>query len=120
MSKRIDGNVCYCDVDSTLVFDESDFEGGVSPDWAPTTVHCWGRNITVWRHYANIELFQKIYNRGYKMIVHSHSGSEWAEVVCKALGLDSMVTLYIDKPKFYIDDLPVEKWFGEKVYRPYK
>jgi hypothetical protein len=63
---------------------------------------------------------EKLWNRGYTIIVHSHTGAEWAEAVCQAARADHFVTQYQTKPQYYVDDLPVEQWYGERVYRDYE
>jgi hypothetical protein len=120
MSKLLPGRPIMFDVDSTLVFDPSDLPDEQRAKAHPTTVHCFGRNIQTFPHRANMALMEKLYNRGYTILVHSHSGGEWAQAVCLAYGLDPLVTQYQTKGQYYVDDLPVEQWYGERVYRPYE
>lgn len=118
MSKLFVGRPIFVDVDSTLCFDACDLRDEQKPH--PLTVHCFQRNIVIYPHRENIQLLEKLYNRGYKLIVHSHSGGEWGEAVCKALGIDYMISQYQTKPQYYVDDLPVEQWYGERIYRELK
>lgn len=115
---KIVGEIIPCDVDSTLVFDESDLGPGHGIE--PVIAHCWGREIKVYPHWLNVSLLRKFSQRGYIPFVHSHSGEDWAEAVCKAVGLDDIPSIYARKSKYYIDDLPVEQWYGHRVYRDFK
>lgn len=115
---KIVGDLVPCDVDSTLVFDKSDLELEHSVE--PITVYCWGRHIEVYPHWRNIRLLEKFHNRGYRPWVQSHSGEDWAEAVCKALGLDRLDPIYSRKTRYYIDDIDVKEWYGQRVYRDFK
>lgn len=120
MSKRLDGEPIYIDVDSTLCFAACDLSDAQKALAMPWTVYCFGRNIRVYPHKQNIEVVGKLWDRGYTLIVWSRSGAPWAEAVSKALGIDQMVSLYAKKPMYYLDDLPANEWMGERIYREYQ
>lgn len=115
---KIVGEIVPCDVDSTLIFDWSDLE--LEHNVEPVTVRCWGREIQVYPHWRNADLLRKFHQRGYTPFVHSHSGEDWAEAVCNALGLGDLGCVYARKSKYYIDDLDVKEWYGQRVYRDFK
>ena len=71
---------------------------------------------TVLPHYRHIELLRQFKARGHTVIVWSQGGSAWAASVCKTLGIDSMVDYAMDKPNWYVDDLPSEAWMKSPIY----
>lgn len=66
--------------------------------------------------FRNLKLVKDKHARGYTIIAWSAAGGKWAEAVCKAIGLDDYVTMYMSKPSAYIDDLPVEQWMPYRIY----
>lgn len=121
MSKIIKSDkVVMVDVDSTLCFDIADVSAEYAASEIPTPVICFGQTIEIYPHWDQVQLVQKFRRRGYTVIVWSHSGADWAEAVCKALDMDDLVSLYLAKPKFYIDDLAASTWIGERVYREFE
>lgn len=103
----------FYDCDDTLVlWDISEHPG------APiTTVSCFGYESSLVEHKKNVNLLIKFKKLGYVVVVWSRTGSEWAEAVVKALGLEPYVDICISKPLFYVDDQKAEHWLGQHVYR---
>jgi hypothetical protein len=62
-----------------------------------------------------IEHLKKMKARGYAVIVWSAGGSEWADAVVTALGLEEFVDITMPKIDFHLDDVPdasdkIGKW----------
>lgn len=72
--------------------------------------------VLVYPHNRHIELMKQFKARGHTVIVWSQGGHEWAEAVCKALGIEGMVDYVMDKPNWYVDDLPSSAWMKDPVY----
>lgn len=64
----------------------------------------------------NIESLIRHANRGHMVIVWSKGGWEWAARVVRELGLESYVTMVMDKPWFYLDDKPADTWMERYWY----
>ena len=117
-SKRIlNERLLYVDCDDTLVcWDLSSYP----PEEFPRIeLDCWGPVMLV-KHEKNINMVKKFALLGYGIVVWSQTGSEWAETVSKAVGIDDLVTAYLTKPRYYLDDLPCAQWMGERLYRDAK
>lgn len=67
-------------------------------------------------HHKHIELIQKYKGRGFKIIVWSAGGYEWAKSVITTLGMQESVDMVMSKPIKYMDDLPAEEILGTRVY----
>lgn len=67
----------------------------------------------------NINTLIKFKKLGYYVIVWSRTGSDWAEKVCEATGIDGYVDLYLTKPIFILDDRPANEW-TERIWRDAK
>jgi hypothetical protein len=97
----------YFDVDDTLVlwpeFGSEDF--GYTLDL--------GAGIFVRPHEFHIQKLKEHKVRGHKVVVWSQGGSEWAEKVCKALGIEAYVDVVISKPRWFYDDLPASAFLHE-------
>ena len=50
---------------------------------------------------------------GATVIVWSASGSDWADKITKALGLEKYVAITMSKPTWYNDDLHCSIWMGQ-------
>jgi hypothetical protein len=101
------------DVDDTLVlWDKSNY-----PDESYITVECYGSNSTLVPHEKNIKLLRKFAKLGYKIVVWSASGWEWAEAVVRRLELTDIVDTCMSKPRYYFDDLPCNEWMGPRIWR---
>lgn len=105
--KKILGErVLAVDVDDTLVlWNASSAPGSSQEFFSPEN-----RVVTLHQHTKNINLVEKFYKLGYTILVWSGSGVDWAETVCTQLGIDYMVTNYMTKPGFMLDDQPVKNW----------
>lgn len=108
----------YVDVDDTLTIaeyerynpKEEDLVLIKDPDSDLT------RNFMI--HRRHIEVLKQFKARGHTIIVWSQGGYRWAETVVKTLGLQEIVSYVVDKPAWFIDDLPAEAFMGvkERVY----
>jgi hypothetical protein len=78
--------------------------------------HVSNNNITMVAHEPNIRLLLEEKHRGSFVVVWSKGGYQWATNVVKALKLEDKVDLVMTKPRFYIDDLPVEEWLKERIF----
>ena len=78
--------VAYCDVDKTLIMWE------FGDKWHP--------------HTAHIDLLKQFKYQGYTIIIWSAGGWEWAEKAVGLLGIQDLVDFVVNKPDWFIDDLP--------------
>ncbi len=95
-----DPRVVFVDIDDTLIMyniTEMHFNKVI-------TVEFVNGNVTVIPHLPNIELVKKMYRLGYHVTVWSHSGTAWAELIIKSVGLTNFVNVIMTKPHYYIDD----------------
>lgn len=107
----------YIDTDETLaVWDQDSY----AEDVPEVTVNCYGVDASLQPHLANIKVIRKFHKLGYGIIIWSATGAEWAEAVSKAVGIDDLVTLYLTKPRYHMDDRPAPEWMGENVFRSSK
>ena len=67
-------------------------------------------------HDRHIRLLRQFKARGHTVVVWSQGGHAWAENVCKILGIDSIVDIVMDKPNWYVDDLPCEAFMKSPIY----
>jgi len=67
-------------------------------------------------HQRHITLLKQFKTRGHTIVVWSQGGNHWAESVVKALDLEDHVDLVMDKPSWYIDDLPASAFMGNNIY----
>lgn len=104
---------CYVDCDETLVM------GDLSkyPPTSVMTIAYTNGPIRVVPNKKNLNLLTLFYKLGYTIIVWSKTGSDWACLIGEALDIDHMVSAYLSKPLFYIDDKPVTEWMGERRWR---
>jgi len=108
--------IVMIDVDDTLVI----------WDWKPFDPH--GENLIsienpeakcaelVMPHSRHIQLLRQFKARGHTVVVWSQGGFAWAESVVKALGIENLVDFVMDKPNWYIDDLPAEAFMRLPIY----
>lgn len=103
-------NTIFCDIDETLVMHNK-----LKKD---LTVICPYTNaeekLTI--HKAHVRQIIKNKARGNFVVVWSHAGYKWAEVVIKALNLTDYVDLIITKPIKIIDDLQPNEFLANRVY----
>lgn len=108
--------IVFCDVDDTLLISpSSELETLEHIDFrlehdGVTQLRTFGI------HTRHIELLKDFNVRGHTVVVWSQGGWEWAERVVKALGIESFVDIILDKPSWYIDDLPASAFMGPRVY----
>jgi hypothetical protein len=112
--KRLEGDrTLYVDCDDTLVaWNISEY-----PDLPRLQVTCFGYTSELVPNQKNINLVVKFAKLGYKVVVWSQSGSEWAETIGRAVCIDDYVSLYISKPSWYLDDLPATDWLNRRIWR---
>ena len=67
-------------------------------------------------HNRHIQLLRQFKARGHTVVVWSQGGHAWAASVCRTLGIDHMVDLVMDKPSWYVDDLPCEAFMKLPIY----
>lgn len=106
----------WCDVDNTLVI--WDWQE-VSPDGVgciDITDPSDKVSVRVYVHNRHVELLKQFKARGHTVWVWSQGGSAWAAAVCTALGLENIVDEVVDKPSWYIDDLPASVWMKAPIY----
>ena len=95
----------FVDVDDTLIL----WDISEHPKSSRIAVDRGKRGkVFVVPHRKNINLMKKFYKLGYDIIVWSGSGADWAETIIKALGLQKLVVAVMDKPHYYLDDVPLE------------
>jgi hypothetical protein len=116
---KISGDrVVMCDVDDTLVMGNlSDYP----PDMPRVYIDLYAtggvRPMELIPNQKNINLFIKFRKMGYRMIVWSQTGADWAEAVVKALGMEPYVDVVMSKPRWFFDDRPAEGWMGTQIWR---
>lgn len=98
----------YFDVDKTLVFsttvdgvDEYHIKNGMK-------IAINGHEWLV--HIEHVNLLKDFAARGHTIIVWSAGGSDWARMVCEALGIEGLVDACMPKPFWYIDDKKSEEF----------
>jgi hypothetical protein len=67
-------------------------------------------------HERHIQLIRQFKARGHTIVVWSQGGWSWAESVVKTLGIENLVDIVMDKPNWYIDDLPAEAFMRLPIY----
>jgi len=113
MIKIENERLLYCDCDDTLVqWDISKY-----PELEDVDVTCYGYTTPLKINRKNINLIEKFVKLGYGIVVWSQSGADWAEAVSKAIGIGQFVEGYLTKPRYIMDDMPVDAWIGENVFR---
>lgn len=90
----------------SLVTIDEDGTEGFAPEWTERLLP----------HRKHIEQIKKHKLRGHTIIVWSAGGSDWAEAVVKALGLENFVDLVIEKPRWIYDDLPASEFMPKNQW----
>lgn len=85
------------------------------PDLPRITINYNGPAVVV-LNQRNINTVKKFKLLGYPIIIWSRTGADYAEVIARATGLDKIATAYMNKPLFYLDDLPASKWM-QRIWR---
>lgn len=65
-------------------------------------------------HKPHVKLFKDRMERGCAILLWSQNGPRWAKAVADALKLTP--TMILAKPFMIVDDLPVKKWIGKRLY----
>ncbi len=96
-----DGGVFASDVDDTLIM--WTIPQGYDGDLIETDLDGFKeKGIPNW---PAIEHLKKMKRRGYAVIVWSAGGSDWAEAVVKACGIEEYVDVVMPKIDFHLDDV---------------
>lgn len=101
------------DVDDTLVMWENE---SLSPGLGKLEFKSVDKTFYLKPHGYHIHLLKSYKPRGFKVIVWSAAGVEWAEEVVKKLGLEKDVDMIMSKINLFYDDLPPEKVLGTHLY----
>ena len=97
--KLPDRKTVFCDVDETLVLwkdDPTDLQNSVIP--------VANGNLVVRFHKRHIQLVKQFYVIGWNVIVWSQGGSDHAEHIVKACGLENYIHAILPKPEVVMDD----------------
>lgn len=106
----------YVDTDDTIgMWNLSDY-----PAKGRVYVSCYNHITTIVPNQKNINLVKKFIKLGYGIVAWSATGAEWAKAVFTAVGLDEYVTIYLTKPRYYLDDVECTEWMGQRIYRDNK
>lgn len=112
--KKLSGDrTLYVDCDDTLVaWDISKY-----PDEPRVRVNCYGYESELVPNRRNVNTLIKFAKLGYKIIVWSQSGPDWAEAVARELCIEEFCDLFIAKPSWYLDDLDASVWLNRRIWR---
>jgi hypothetical protein len=103
----------YVDCDDTLIMWNLSDYGDETPR---LTVNVWGPADVI-PNQKNINTVRKFALLGYTIILWSKTGAKWARAVGQATGLDPLVTAYLTKPTYYLDDMEAAEWLGPRLWR---
>jgi hypothetical protein len=110
--KIIKKETIMVDVDSTLVMwpklYHEERSGSIKANY-------YGTPIYVNPHTYHIDLVKAYYSRGFRIIVHSANGWEWALEIVKKLELENYIHEVSTKFVKYIDDKPADEW-TKRIY----
>lgn len=111
------GPVCF-DVDDTLIMWEYHEK---APDLPTVTLkeESTGHSQTFQIHIHHVERIKMLKLTGKTIIVWSQSGSEWAEKVVVALGLEKFVDVVLEKPPRVYDDNPPASFIQQRYIKLY-
>ncbi len=115
MHKFKDGNTIYFDVDDTLVMHYLNPPEELMKDIL-LIADPSGFNVTVLPHKPHIAALKMHFEKGDTVVVWSQGGSDWAESVVIALGLEDHVDAVLAKPTKYYDDLTFQQWAPRVTY----
>jgi FMN phosphatase YigB (HAD superfamily) len=112
-------NTIFFDIDQTLILHKFSESGTPKNNYNGLYVEIYDeridRTITAEPYYPHIDILLQSKARGRFVVVWSASGHHWAELVMKALKLESHVDLVLTKPSAYVDDVDANK-FMNRVY----
>lgn len=103
----------FFDVDQTLVDKVYSVDGTAEYDIELDYYGELGRYKTLKKNIQQIKAHKE---RGWFVIVWTHSGPEWGRQVVEKLGLEDYVDIVCNKPLKHFDDLPANEWMGERVF----
>lgn len=105
-------NVVWFDVDGTIIRRPKPgaAEGMLIPTGNAIEFERNGTTERLVPMMTHINLLKEFHNRGFHVIVHSHSGWKWAETVVTKLGLEPYVDEVKSKARDYVDDLDANAW----------
>ena len=107
--------VLASDVDDTLIFEN--FSTTTMPHELVHFNHPYdGRVVSRKIHKKHIQFLKDSFHRGYYIVVWSGNGKAWCDAVVEALGIKDYVHNTMTKPIKILDDLPCEKWMGNRIY----
>lgn len=92
----------FFDVDETLVLWGKDY--GKSNDPEAKIFHLYGSDYRLVPHYKHVDLLKDFKQQGYKIIVWSAAGENWAKEVVNKLNLEKYVDHCLSKPEYFVDD----------------
>ena len=109
----------FFDCDDTLVIWD---KHGKSNDFEAIKFTCYGKEYKLIPHKPHIEALKKHKNDGYKIVVWSAGGEEWAAEVVKVLDLGDHVDCTLSKPEFYYDDKRVFEFMHhtKRIFTSYR
>lgn len=103
-------NIKLFDVDDTLIL------------WGHDKKGCkfFNPEDNIWEegepHLKHIDFLKRSKEKGYAILVWSHSGAEYAKNVVKALELEEYVDIISNKPTDYVDDEKCCDWMGKQIW----
>lgn len=104
MIKITDKPTVYVDVDDTLIFWR---------DPLPTDDIVLVNGVPMAYCEKTVDSIIKHHHRKHPVVVWSAGGSDWAEAVVRALGLERQVSLVISKPQWFYDDKPANSFMPD-------
>jgi len=106
--------IAYFDVDDTLILDGLGKEGAIRIEHNDHVAYYLP-------HIPHVKEVVRLKKEGWNIVVWTHNsgGASWGEAVCKALGIDDYVDLYIWKPNRYYDDIPIGELLDEAPFGRY-
>lgn len=105
-----DGPTAYFDVDDTLVIWGKDHLPEAKPFLNAGMIEMLLPNQKI------ICRLLDLHDQGYTIVVWSQGGADWAAEVVRKLELEAFVSLCIDKPHKYIDDLSCTKFMDVLIW----
>lgn len=117
-----EGRMVFTDIDDTLILWDSLKEAKLFDEMGREDLESViikspsGFEVRARIYAPNIEKIKKLKLCGYIVVAWSMGGSNWAEAVCKGIGMDPYVDAYLTKPRYYFDDMPVATWIGKRRF----
>lgn len=119
MYKKLqDIDTYYFDVDDTLIMWRMNPSEDIMDRILMIEDHMG--KVPVIPHNKHIDALKNLKIQGNRIVVWSQGGSDWAEVVVKALKLEAYVDIVLCKPKLYYDDLDFHSWGVSRVYEDFE